>query len=126
MLYTAFHTFKNTAEQFGLLGDTKILKTDLEMYKREASAFRNKIRKHLAVRSLETNETQWIVLRNFYRTLEAPVTAGWTPPVVDDDSAIFPNQESLLRLTESEIDVKGRHIEMSQIGSDGLEYPAYM
>lgn len=26
MLYTAFHTFKNTAEQFGLLGDTKILK----------------------------------------------------------------------------------------------------
>lgn len=126
MLYTAFHTFKNTAEQFGLLGDTKILKTDLEMFKREASAFRNKIRKHLAVRSLETNETQWIVLRNFYRTLEAPVTAGWTPPVVDDDSAIFPNQESLLRLTESEIDVKGRHIEMSQIGSDGLEYPAYM
>ncbi|WP_276567222.1 hypothetical protein [Bacillus thuringiensis] len=51
---------------------------------------------------------------------------GSTPPVVDDDSAIFPNQESLLRLTESEVEVKGRHIEMSQIGSDGLDYPAYM
>ncbi|AFU17995.1 putative ATP/GTP-binding protein (plasmid) [Bacillus thuringiensis MC28] len=126
MLYTAFHTFKNTAEQFGLLGDTKILKTDLEMFKREASAFKNKIRKHLAVRALETNETQWVILRNFYRTLEAPVTAGWTPPVQNDDSAIIPNQESLLRLSEAEFDVKGRHIEMSQIGTDGLEYPAYM
>lgn len=125
-----------TIEELFSVDDKEILQSEIQSFLETANTWFREQDKRLRLERTDARTTQWLIRRCFRRGISEEVKlrenrdgSTWqpygTPTLKDGEEAVRPYERDVLSLTESNVEVKNRHLKIT--GSDGqVSYQTYL